>query len=623
MSILFHKIQETRARAMQKSQGDIKNAISQLQQDSVAQHREMLGAISAGPAHMAVKSISEPSFKQPFRLSVSTAPKFLPRTDVTQLLEQALQPNTNPSRRKVFVLHGLGGIGKTQVAIDFARQSKASFDSIFFVDGRTEKNLTSSLASHADCVQHPLALYSGSTSGSMKIRSADEIRAHIKRFLDWLSLSNNRRWLLIFDNVDSLPWIPGGFDLAQFFPAADHGSILITTRLASLDSLGLSHKLGKMDALQSLQLFNLYLNSSSSSAQQSGCHQDSPLDALLSKLDGVPLAIVQAACFISKLGIGIPLYLQLYESNQDKLTKFCSYGGTADSWGTIRNTWTLSYEQLIQEQDTAERTEQYKKAAMFLQLWSYLDCREIWYELLQMGVYVNDAPLWFQEVMASPLTFLETMGVLLDFSLIDRVENGSFAMNSVVHDWSGRYLLSKPDPDMLRVATTAVGVQTALRTLLACRNSFGQQDEDASAMDGLYYFQLASIQYWNGDYQSAVKTLENALEVLRTSLNPGAPWTLRALNLKAMAKADLRDYESANQIWEEIIQHSGSLQREADNFTLSVYASLGRNYSKLRRASDSRQLLTKLLGIHEQDTGADNFQALQLCTLLSSSHRTQ
>lgn len=42
----------------------------------------------------------------------------------------------------------------------------------------------------------------------------------------WLSDTSNQRWLLIYDNYDE----PDAYDIARFYPAGDHGTILVTTR---------------------------------------------------------------------------------------------------------------------------------------------------------------------------------------------------------------------------------------------------------------------------------------------------------------------------------------------------------------------------------------------------------
>ena len=70
----------------------------------------------------------------------------------------------------------------------------------------------------------------------------------------WLSLQSNQHWLLIIDNVDRDYFHkdrdPQAYDVKKYFPSADHGSILITSRLASLERCGDGLKLVEVDAEQ-------------------------------------------------------------------------------------------------------------------------------------------------------------------------------------------------------------------------------------------------------------------------------------------------------------------------------------------------------------------------------------
>lgn len=167
----------------------------------------------------------------------------------SQELEQMqhLLPSLEPVRRKVTVLCGLGGIGKTQLAIEFARLYKDQFTAILWLDRRERETLIQSLAAVAKRLagthlpNHPLE----DTVDIQEVkRRADEV-------LKWLALKGNDRWLLIFDNVDKEVTNDGGnngaYMVDSFFPVADHGSIIITTRLHLLQDLGDPILLGKMD----------------------------------------------------------------------------------------------------------------------------------------------------------------------------------------------------------------------------------------------------------------------------------------------------------------------------------------------------------------------------------------
>jgi hypothetical protein len=65
-----------------------------------------------------------------------------------------------------------------------------------------------------------------------------------KKVLRWLARPGNTRWLIVFDNIDRYSSLQNdndqGFDMCEFFPKVDHGSIIITSRLRTLIEVGKS-----------------------------------------------------------------------------------------------------------------------------------------------------------------------------------------------------------------------------------------------------------------------------------------------------------------------------------------------------------------------------------------------
>lgn len=164
-------------------------------------------------------------------------------TEMDELKKELIPASKNEIRRKVFVLHGLGGIGKTQLAVEFARKYQTSFSAIFWIDGSTKEKLQQSIADLANRL--PQDQISAKTRVCLRERkfNVDEV---VDEVLQWLSQPLNSKWLLIFDNVDQeFP----AFDV-KYFPEADQGSILVTTRLASLRRLGAEKKLDPVDEPQ-------------------------------------------------------------------------------------------------------------------------------------------------------------------------------------------------------------------------------------------------------------------------------------------------------------------------------------------------------------------------------------
>ena len=167
------------------------------------------------------------------------------------LMRQYLAPTSDLKRRRICVLHGLGGIGKTQLAIEYARLYKHEYTSVFWLDGKTEEFLIQSLLSIAPRL--PKAQVSN--LDIQKIKGIEESRERAQEVLRWFTFEGNSEWLLIFDNIDKTSYGASdsdvdslsSYDITQYFPGGDVGAIIITTRLQRLVTLGDSIYLSRID----------------------------------------------------------------------------------------------------------------------------------------------------------------------------------------------------------------------------------------------------------------------------------------------------------------------------------------------------------------------------------------
>ena len=189
---------------------------------------------------------------------------FVDRDSEMEQIEHSLLTSDPQARRRIHVLHGLGGIGKTQLAIAYARKHQEVHSAIIWVNGNSKDTLLQSLAAFAayariDGIQQ-------STSDLTK--HGQELVEKAETVLLWLALERNCQWLLVFDNVDRDYCAEAGdtqaYDIKSFLPAADHGSILITTRLAHLSELGNETKVSRVDSEQAHRILtnNLLLSQS-------------------------------------------------------------------------------------------------------------------------------------------------------------------------------------------------------------------------------------------------------------------------------------------------------------------------------------------------------------------------
>lgn len=190
--------------------------------------------------------------------------RFADRPEEMRHLEQFLmshgQAQPEDYRQQVVVLHGLGGIGKTQFAAEFARKHQAAFMSVFWLDGSSEDTLKQSIA---DCAGRIPKGQIPETSRKYSSCAHGDLDAVIGDFMEWLSRTDNKHWLIVFDNVDR-DYQQGtdidAYNVSKYIPEVDHGLILITTRLASLQQLGESLQLGTVDMSQAQAIFRKWYN---------------------------------------------------------------------------------------------------------------------------------------------------------------------------------------------------------------------------------------------------------------------------------------------------------------------------------------------------------------------------
>ena len=169
-----------------------------------------------------------------------------------------ISSSTNNMRRKSCLLYGIGGVGKSQLAAEFARKYQENFSAVFWIASSTKEKLRRSIAA--------LALKLPQNQIPEKARSVSKnmdkyLDAIIDDVLKWFSQPFNNKWLLIFDNVDreysAQSEDPEAFNIKEYLPEADQGSILITSRLTSMWRLeGNRIKLEPFDEQQGEFLLN-------------------------------------------------------------------------------------------------------------------------------------------------------------------------------------------------------------------------------------------------------------------------------------------------------------------------------------------------------------------------------
>ncbi|KAI0538315.1 hypothetical protein GGR58DRAFT_501308 [Xylaria digitata] len=167
----------------------------------------------------------------PFQLDLFRNDKFTSRANVLKRIHELLGHHNEYSRPNVVVLQGIGGIGKTELAVEYAYSHQESYSSIYWVDCATENLVRRSFLRIASRVSR---YYAGSTVeaaspntfvdmfglkglfGEKELNSTSEEHAleAVVAMRDWFAEGSNRGWLLIFDNLDE----PETFNIVDYVP---------------------------------------------------------------------------------------------------------------------------------------------------------------------------------------------------------------------------------------------------------------------------------------------------------------------------------------------------------------------------------------------------------------------
>ncbi|KAJ4011437.1 hypothetical protein NW752_008435 [Fusarium irregulare] len=325
--------------------------------------------------------------------------RFTGRTSILNALEDKFF-GQDPSQRMSLV--GLGGVGKTQIALRFAYQIKDHRPdySIFWVSALSDETAERAYGDIAKKL------------GVQKRSEDDDVKDLVYQYL---SSDKAGKWLLIVDNADDAELILGSAEkpgLEEFLPQREDGIILLTTRsgkvaeaFAQSDVIDIE----QMDREESTMLLGKSL------ARKQLLQDEKSVIELLTYLTFLPLAITQAAAYLNRTRAPIRTYLGLLqkaEHNDMRVLEMefrdnTRYKGSQNAIGT---TWIVSFRQ-IQKSDQ-----------LAVDLLSFISCIE------PKAIPQSILP----EAEADELEW--AIGTLCSYSfLVRREESDVFDMHSLVH----------------------------------------------------------------------------------------------------------------------------------------------------------------------------------------------
>lgn len=278
-------------------------------------------------------AIPEADTKEFYRVPNRRVRGFIGREDILKKVDEGLCSGSAP---RVVVLRGMGGQGKTQVALEYCHRAKnKQFPTIFWVDASSESSLKKSFEVISEDIK----------PSTLALPDTDRRVAYVlTSFSTWPC-----PWLMVFDNYDN----PNAFDsLQDFIPTGERGSILITTRHADVDVLGQNGKATELLGLHELEALKLLFGQSMTKETDHGIVYGKPI---VERLGYHPLAITQAGAYINKRGIGFKDFMDHYNRRRKlileqtpQMSQYRRKLNDADKETSLSvfTTWELSFQQL-------------------------------------------------------------------------------------------------------------------------------------------------------------------------------------------------------------------------------------------------------------------------------------
>lgn len=285
-------------------------------------------------------------------------------------------------------LSGLGGVGKTQIALAYTYRHRTDYEAVFWLDASSEATLRAGFAEQANAL------------GLVDSDAGKSIDTNAMLFKRWLQQTG--RWLLVLDNADE----PA--ELKSLVPQNAKGHILLTSRAQNLQSLSIVrpvevHCFSNEEAVEFL-----LVRTERRTAPLVERYAAVELAKVLGEL---PLALEQAAAFIVEQRMPIADYLTSFRQMEHALL-----ARTPPQLGnyphTVATTWLVNFEQLKPN----------RNAVAALRICALLGPAPIPFELICAVAPDFDPNLAraLRDIDANPMALEDILRPLLRYSLVHR-----------------------------------------------------------------------------------------------------------------------------------------------------------------------------------------------------------
>ncbi len=513
-------------------------------------------------------------------------PYFQGRDDVLDSLRESLTRDGSAAVGQA--ISGLGGIGKTQTALEYAWRHRDDYRAVLWVRAETREELRSNWVDLARRLD-------------LEEQHAKDDEVAVAAVLAWLE--NEDGWLLVFDNADD-PDL-----LLPYLPPSRRGHVLVTSRASRghlVSRLRLDAPL-ELEVLEPDAARDFLLKRTRRT--EANAKQRRETERLAEELGYLPLALEQAAAYLLETSVSFARYRKAFAKRRSQLLKD---GQPVDYHATVSTTWTISV-QKVADENPASRD--------LLTFCAFLSPDAIPFELFIDGSRELGEPLAkaLDGATEDPALAAELIAPLVRYSLL-RHEVGSDTVG--VHRLLQAVIIDAMPPEERRewVERSARAVDAAFpwpkfETWPKCRRlqphaltalaHAKQQAIEGSEVAGLAA-SLASFARRRAAFREAETLYERSLEIYERVHGDEHSSVAAALNGLGILYVDQGRYEEAEPLYQRSLSIKEKALGEDHPEVAQTLNNLGLLYVDQGRYVEAEPLYQRSLAITEKAHGEDH-----------------
>ena len=478
-------------------------------------------------------------------------------------------------------LYGMGGVGKSQIAIEYTHRFAADYELVCWISGQIPSQLRSGLVALA-----PHLGISASADGDQE--------ATLEAVKEALRLGEPySRWLLVIDNAEQPE------EVMRYLPPTG-GHRLITSRNQAWDEWAQTFHVPQFTRDESIRLIR----------RRGKNIREEDADRLAERLGDLPLAIEQAAAWQAQSGMPVERYLALLEKRMTALLKENPPRGYPLD---IVAAWTVAFEHL---QDEAP------EAAALVQLCSFLGPEPIPYRLLWAFQNARDLPSDLELVFREEENFYAAIRKVSKYALLQvDPSNQTITEHRLVQAVLRERLSEESQAEMMRLVCRLLIASSPGRPddpsnwdLLSSINTHlsftAILDQDSPDARRLVIDQVRFL-FQRGDHAGCRELAEEAVRRWRVSPGPDDTQTLHACRLLGIVLREIGRSEEARELDEDTYQRCMTVFSETHEQTLVMANSYASDLRVAGKYADALELDERLYELHKQAFGEDDENTLR------------